>query len=330
MPAVIDRRKSHDRFRDMCFALTLRELRQRQQREGILVQVVRQGRRPWGSRSRWPAPRPGAVGALRVAADARCLAHALAGGVAAASRPSTAQAVCDGVLSPPAKRCCVVAGTALAPAAVGVLDRAQPLAGAEDVRLAIVVPGGTQAAQRQERAVDVVDAPAAVPAAVRLLVRHEIVDAAPDRRVIALEPVAPPALRDAAGDVRAGRIEHRVVIGERHCVQKLPVVVDVERRPAAVAVTAWRAASSPRARRRLVMQLSVSRCACARAPAAPSPCRRYPGRTRWRIRSTSRRAPYLGRFTDQSPLRRTSFVEQPVGARGASRSAEPGRTSPSA
>ena len=39
----------------------------------------------------------------------------------------------------------------------------------------------------------------------------------------------------APGDIGAGRVEHGVVVGERHLAQKIPVVVGVEGRPAAVA-----------------------------------------------------------------------------------------------
>ncbi len=38
----------------------------------------------------------------------------------------------------------------------------------------------------------------------------------------------------AAGDVRARRIEHRVVVGEGNVTQKLPVIVNIESRPAAI------------------------------------------------------------------------------------------------
>ncbi len=38
----------------------------------------------------------------------------------------------------------------------------------------------------------------------------------------------------ASGDIGASRIEHGVVIGERNVAQELPIIVDVEGRPAAV------------------------------------------------------------------------------------------------
>src|SRR5580765_7523698 len=40
----------------------------------------------------------------------------------------------------------VIAGATLAPASIGVLDSAQPLAGAQHMRLAVVLARGTQAA----------------------------------------------------------------------------------------------------------------------------------------------------------------------------------------
>src|SRR5437660_7654473 len=57
----------------------------------------------------------------------------------------------------------VVTGAAFTPATVGVLDGAQPFAGAQHMRLAIVLAGGAQAPQREAGSVDVSHAPAAVP-----------------------------------------------------------------------------------------------------------------------------------------------------------------------
>ena len=102
-----------------------------------------------------------------------------------ASNPRIAQAVCEGVLGAGDERVLVVAGAAFAPAAVGVLNGPQPFAGAQNVSFAIAFARGLQAAQRQERAVDVIDAPASVPASVGFLSALQKLDAAPDRRMIA-------------------------------------------------------------------------------------------------------------------------------------------------
>src|SRR5258708_28044551 len=63
----------------------------------------------------------------------------------------------------------VVTGAAFAPAAIGVLNTAEPFAGAQHAHFAIADTSALQASQRQERSVDVIDAPASVPAPVGLL-----------------------------------------------------------------------------------------------------------------------------------------------------------------
>ena len=83
-------------------------------------------------------------------------------------------------------------------------------------------------------------------------------------------------------------------------------VVDVERRPAAVAALHAerprdRPVDAPRRRRRL--GLAATRRA-GRAP--PRPCRRCRGSCRWRTRTPSRPARGRGRRTDQSPGTRIS------------------------
>src|SRR3974390_526156 len=54
----------------------------------------------------------------------------------------------------------VVTLAAFAPAAVGVLNGAQPLAGAQDVRFAIVLAGGGESAQGKAGSVDIGHSPA--------------------------------------------------------------------------------------------------------------------------------------------------------------------------
>src|SRR6266850_1181078 len=63
----------------------------------------------------------------------------------------------------------VIARAAFAPATIGVLDGAEPLAGAQHMRLAVVFACRAQSPQREAGAVNVRHAPPAVPAAVRLL-----------------------------------------------------------------------------------------------------------------------------------------------------------------
>ena len=68
---------------------------------------------------------------------------------------------------------------------------------------------------------------------------------------------------------------------------------------------------------------AIRRVRSCPAPAAPSPCRRCPDKTRWRTRNTSPTARVFGRFTDQSPLRRTSLVSSQSAARRSAGSGAP-------
>src|SRR5690349_15827896 len=63
----------------------------------------------------------------------------------------------------------LVAFAAFTPAAVGVLYRHEPVDGAPDARRAEIDARGIHRAQHRPRAVDVIHAPASVPASVALL-----------------------------------------------------------------------------------------------------------------------------------------------------------------
>ena len=129
----------------------------------------------------------------------------------------------------------LVARAVLAPAAVCVLDRDQPVGGLAHARPRAVEARGAERAQCRPCAVDVVHAPAAEPAAVRHLLALEIVETGAHdgtrRRLAELGQHA-----DAAGaDVGGRRIEQRAVIGERNVVEVVVDIVGIERRPAAIA-----------------------------------------------------------------------------------------------
>ena len=95
--------------------------------------------------------------------------------------------------------------------------------------------GGIERAQHRPGAVDVVHAPAAVPAAVGELRAAQIVDAARHRRAARGRLAELRQHRQAArGDVLGRRIEQRAVIGERDVVEIIIFVVGVEGAPAAV------------------------------------------------------------------------------------------------
>ena len=68
----------------------------------------------------------------------------------------------------------VIAGAAFAPAAIAVLIRADQLNSPLNTRLIFIDTGRSQAAQRQEGAVNIIDAPASVPASVRFLSANQI------------------------------------------------------------------------------------------------------------------------------------------------------------
>ena len=73
----------------------------------------------------------------------------------AASSAISAQAVCEAVAAPrPADFDVHVGGAAFAPAAVGLLARDQPVAGAADIGRAHVLADGGERRQRRGRAVD--------------------------------------------------------------------------------------------------------------------------------------------------------------------------------
>src|ERR1039457_748721 len=122
---------------------------------------------------------PASIGALGFQQIFDAVAHAQAVGVAAGNQAHDG----PGGLRRCARRggegAVVVAGTAFAPAAVGILDGAEPLAGAENVRLAIALARCGQASQRETGAVDVRHAPTAVPASVGLLVPDQPIHALP-------------------------------------------------------------------------------------------------------------------------------------------------------
>ncbi len=49
-----------------------------------------------------------------------------------------------------------------------------------------------------------------------------------------VESISAQSFQHASGDIRASGIEHGVVVGEGNKAERPPVVVDIERRPAAV------------------------------------------------------------------------------------------------
>src|SRR6266571_5023944 len=132
---------------------------------------------------------PGAVGALRTEQVFDTLVYALAGGVAASQQAQHGPGGLRGSGFGRRENAVVITGAAFAPAAIGVLNRSKPFAGAQDMDFAIILAGRAQPAQREAGSVNIGHAPAAVPASIRLLGAHQVVDAAAYGRMRAAETI---------------------------------------------------------------------------------------------------------------------------------------------
>src|SRR5579885_1888341 len=166
---------------------------------------------------------PSAVFALRLDQVLDSFVQAVAGGVAAGDQPADRPGGLRGSRFGGNKRLPIVGSAALAPAAVSVLNRPQPLAGAQNVGLAIVLPGRPQPAQGEAGAINIIDAPAPVPASIGLLRPLQISDSAPDGGVARLQARGDQPFQNASGNIRASRIEHRVMVREGNRAERLPV-----------------------------------------------------------------------------------------------------------
>src|ERR1017187_9199683 len=113
---------------------------------------------------------PASVAALGLEQVFDAVPHAEAGGIAAGDQAQDGPGGLRRRAGPGGEDAVDVALAAFAPAAVGVLNGAQPLATAQDMRFAIVLAGRGEPAQREAGAVNVGHAPAAVPTAVGFLV----------------------------------------------------------------------------------------------------------------------------------------------------------------
>src|SRR5262249_50397000 len=123
-----------------------------------------------------------------------------------------------------------------APPAVRLLHLLQPGDRVADHRLRHVVAGRLQADENLPGAVDVVDAPAADPAAAFVLGLGDEVDAAIDLGMPNADAELAESLQNTGCDVGAARVEHGVVVGEGDLGEDLVVDVAIEGSPAAVLV----------------------------------------------------------------------------------------------
>src|SRR5580765_8500206 len=128
----------------------------------------------------------------------------------------------------------VVALAGLAPAPVAILMALEPADRPLDVFVARIHADGGEPAQHRPRAVDVVHAPPAVPRAVVSLSMAQEIDRALGRLEVLPVAQGTEELQPAPGQVLGGRIEQGTVVRERDVVQVEPIVVGVERAPAAV------------------------------------------------------------------------------------------------
>src|SRR5579863_2287019 len=177
---------------------------------------------------------PAAVGTLMLHQPFDAVIHAAGGGVAAGQQSQDAPSGLRRSAGSRRKSLVVVAGAAFAPASVGVLNGAEPFAGANNVPFAIAFPGGAQPSQGQEGAIHVIHAPTPVPASVDFLSTLEVFDGSADRRLARADAAGHQGLKHPAGDIRTGGIEHRIVIGKWYGAEEMPVIVDVEGGPAAI------------------------------------------------------------------------------------------------
>ncbi len=120
---------------------------------------------------------------------------------------------------------------------------------------------GLEGCERRDhapRAVDVIDAPAAVPRAPRLLRFAQIFTAARHVRVAESLPSAASISSDVRRDVLGRRIDHRAEIRERHVVEQFARVVAIECRPGAVAASPSQASSVAHARPAVTHNVAVA------------------------------------------------------------------------
>ena len=150
----------------------------------------------------------------------------------AANKPIRAQAVCeavDGARAP--ERRLVVTARSFAPASVLLLLRLQPVGREPDADVGERHADRCQTDQRLPRAVEIIHAPAAVPAMVGLLPLPDELDRLLNGRMIAADLQIAGQLEHAGRQIDRARIDHRVVVGEGDAGEKLAAVVGVERAP---------------------------------------------------------------------------------------------------
>src|SRR5688572_16708870 len=134
----------------------------------------------------------------------------------------------------PAQAVIHVRRTSLAPAAVRVLVGDEPLARRAYVRLSHVLADRRERREHGGSAVNVIDAPATEPRAVRFLLRADEFEPARYGGMIAREPEQPQRLEHVRRHIGGWRVERFAEVAERNLRDDPVVVIPVERGPAAV------------------------------------------------------------------------------------------------
>ena len=175
------------------------------------------------------------------------------------------------------------------------------------------MPHGLQRGQRGAGAVDVVDAPAAEPRAVRLLLAQQPVE--PAAHLVVEAGLRRERLERVRGDVGARLVGDLAEVAERELVEPVAPRCRRRRRPSRRCATASRPSRRARGRRRR------GRGGNGAARARRRRCRPRPGRGRSRTRTPSRPGASSGVRTAQSPATVTSSLQEPVGGAHAARGA---------
>src|SRR5574337_838792 len=110
----------------------------------------------------------------------------------------------------------------------------QPIDRSPDIRLVHLLSDGSKTSQHCPGSVDVIDSPSAVPASLGLLLPLEERDSALSHGVGRVSTEVSQHLDHPSGQIRRGRIEQRLMVGEWVLVQEPLIVILVICGPATI------------------------------------------------------------------------------------------------
>src|SRR5208282_5079800 len=198
----------------------LSETPERHQRKAMRVQVVSKIKMIRKAAARRLSLVPGALIVLPfrepLHAAHRCFADSRLARDQSDQRPRRLR---RGAGSAPVPRGIFVRQRALAPAAVGILLRLEPLDRPLDPGLVNIDADRPQARQRRVRAIDIVDAPASPPSARRRLISLEPFDRAFRHRMLGAIADRRHHIEHSAGEIGTRRIRHRFHVRERQMIE---------------------------------------------------------------------------------------------------------------